>query len=37
MRAEVSTETLKQEGHGVRDFEHWEKTISVLGYSTQQS
>jgi hypothetical protein len=28
--------TSKKGGHGVKYFEHWKKTNSILGYSTQQ-
>jgi hypothetical protein len=34
---EFSMETLKQEGHGVRYFEHWMKMTSAQEYSTQKN
>jgi hypothetical protein len=36
IRADFSTETLKQEKHVVRSSEHFMKRASTLGYSTQQ-
>jgi hypothetical protein len=35
--ADISPETLKQEGYGVRYFKHLKKTILALGYSTQKN
>jgi hypothetical protein len=35
--ADFATETLQARRHGVKYFKPWKKTISAVGYSTQQN